>query len=119
MWFIPILGLFAGTLIGSAISFQIPLIFAKYLSIAVLASLDSVLGGVRCVFEEKFDGFILISGFIINTLVAALLAYLGDHLGVDLYMAAVFVFGVRIFQNISAIRHYGLAKLRGKKNTEN
>lgn len=111
MWIIPLLGLLAGTLIGSIISFQIPLVFAKYLSVAVLASLDSVLGGVRCIFEDTFNGVILLTGFITNALLAALLAYLGDRLGVDLYMAAVFVFGVRIFQNLAAIRHYLLAKI--------
>lgn len=111
MWIIPLLGLLAGTLMGSIISFQIPLIFAKYLSVAVLASLDSVLGGIRCIFEDTFNGVILLSGFITNALLAALLAYLGDRLGVDLYMAAVFVFGVRIFQNLAAIRHYIMDKI--------
>ena len=47
MWLIPLFGLLAGALIGSIVSFQIPIVFAKYLSVAVLAALDSVLGGVR------------------------------------------------------------------------
>lgn len=118
MWLIPILGLLAGTLIGYIVSFQIPIVFAKYLSIAVLAALDSVLGGVRCVFEDTFNGLILLTGFISNALLAALLAYLGDRLGVDLYMAAVFVFGVRIFQNLATIRHYLLAKFMKNSQTK-
>ena len=40
-----------------------------------------------------------------NALIAAVLAYLGDRLGVDLYTAAIIVFGIRIFSNLSAIRH--------------
>ena len=109
VWLIPVLGLLAGILLGSILSFQIPLTMAKYLSIAVLAALDSVLGGVRCIYENNFNGLILLSGFISNALLAAFLAFLGDQLNVDLYMAAVFVFGVRIFQNLSAIRHYVLS----------
>ena len=109
MW-LPILGLLFGAIIGSAISFQIPVIYAKYMSVAVLASLDSVFGGFRAVFEDTFDGTILLTGFFTNTLLAALLAYLGDRLGVDLYLAAVFAFGVRLFQNLAAIRHHILNK---------
>ena len=118
MWLIPLFGLLAGALIGSIVSVQIPIIFAKYLSVAVLAALDSVLGGVRCVFEDTFNGLILMTGFISNALLAALLAYLGDRLCVDLYMAAVFVFGVRIFQNLATIRHYLLAKLMKTNHTK-
>ncbi len=116
VWLIPVLGLLAGILLGSIISLQIPLTMAKYLSIAVLAALDSVLGGVRCIYENNFNGLILLSGFISNALLAAFLAFLGDQLNVDLYMAAVFVFGVRIFQNLSAIRHYVLSSFLKKHN---
>jgi len=101
---LPLLGLIAGLLIGSTLALSIPGAYVKYLSVAVLASLDSVFGGVRALLEEKFDGAILLSGFFTNALLAALLAYLGDRLGVDLYMAAVFAFGVRLFQNLAIIR---------------
>ena len=116
VWLIPVLGLLAGILLGSILSFQIPLTMAKYLSIAVLAALDSVLGGVRCIYDNNFNGLILLSGFISNALLSAFLAFLGDQLNVDLYMAAVFVFGVRIFQNLSAIRHYVLSSFLKKHN---
>lgn len=92
VWLIPVLGLLAGILIGSIVSIQIPLVLAKYLSIAVLAALDSALGGVRCIYENNFNGLILLTGFISNALLAAFLAFLGDQLSVDLYMAAVFCF---------------------------
>ncbi len=110
MWIVPLLGLAAGILLGSILSFQVPVVFAKYLSIAVLAALDSVLGGVRSIMEKSFNGIILITGVVSNALLAALLAYIGDRLGVDLYMAAIFVFGVRIFQNLAVIRHYLIAR---------
>lgn len=118
MWLIPLFGLLIGILLGSAITFQIPPIYIKYMSIAVLASLDSVLGGVRSVFEDRFDGTILLTGFFANATLAALLAYMGDRLGVDLYYAAVFVFGVRIFQNLATIRHCLLTRWRARKNQE-
>lgn len=115
IWLLPLIGLVVGAIVGSTITFQIPAIYVKYMSIAVLASLDSVFGGVRAVLEENFDGTILLTGFFTNALMAALLAYLGDRLGVDLYYAAVFAFGVRLFQNLAAIRHDILTKHRARK----
>jgi small basic protein len=108
MW-LPLLGLLLGIGIGSTIAIPIPGIYAKYLSVAVLAALDSVFGGLRSIIEDKFDGTVLLTGFFTNALLAALLAYMGDRLGVDLYMAAVFAFGVRVFQNLGIIRREILA----------
>jgi small basic protein len=116
MWFfVPIAGLIIGAFLGSAIDFQLPAVFIKYTSIAVLASLDSVFGGIRSIMEENFDGTILLTGFFTNALLAALLAYLGDRLGVDLYYAAVFAFGVRLFQNLAIIRHHILTSYRKRR----
>lgn len=105
MW-LPLVGLLAGIFIGSALSITIPMQYAKYMSVAVLAALDSVFGSLRGFLEDKFDASILLTGFFTNAVLAALLAYLGDRLGVDLFLAAIFAFGVRIFQNLAVIRRY-------------
>jgi len=109
MWLLLLFCLLLGLFIGFQIP-VLPMIFAKYLSIAILAALDSVFGGIRAYMEDGFDDVIFISGFVVNTLLAAGLAYLGDRLGVQLYLAAVVVFGVRIFQNLGIIRRYLLKK---------
>ena len=111
MW-LPLMGLLLGLLAGSLFTIAMPGIIAKYLSIAVLASLDSLLGGWRSVLEDTFDGAILISGFFANALLAAGLAYLGDLLGLDLYLAAVITFGIRIFKNLGSLRHSIVLRLR-------
>jgi len=116
MWILPVLGLFCGAAIGSILAIEIPIAYAKYLSIAVLASMDAVFGGIRAAYEKKFDNFVLLSGLLCNALVAAALAYLGDRLGVDLYTAAIFVFGIRIFNNLAAVRHYLLDHFRKQKS---
>ncbi len=47
------------------------------------------------------------SGLITNMTLAGSLTYFGDKLGVDLSIAAIVAFGVRIFNNLGAIRrHY-------------
>lgn len=104
MIWIPIIGLLCGIFIGLVIHISIPLQYSSYLSIAILAALDTVFGGIRASLERHFDSRVFISGFFFNTLLAALLAFIGVELGVDLYLAAVFAFGVRLFQNIATIR---------------
>lgn len=115
MW-LPLLGLIIGIIVGSALAIPIPGTYAKYLSVAVLASLDSVFGGIKAILKNKFDGTVLLTGFFVNALLASLLAYLGDRLGVDLYLAAVFAFGVRIFQNLAIIRREALASWVQKRH---
>lgn len=110
MWLLTLFCLLLGLFIGFQIPILLPVGFVTYMSIGVLAALDSVFGGIRAYMEDSFDNTIFISGFITNTLLAAGFAYLGDRLGLELYLAAVVVFGVRIFQNLGVIRRYLLKK---------
>ncbi|MCS7173133.1 MAG: small basic family protein [Armatimonadetes bacterium] len=103
MWF-PLAGLLLGVLLGLVLRVEIPLGFVKYTAIAVLAALDTLLGGFRAQLEGRFDLVVFTSGFLVNALVAALLAAIGDLLGVDIYLGAVIVFSMRILQNVSLIR---------------
>ena len=43
---------------------------------------------------------------------------MGDRIGVDLYMAAIVTFGVRIFNNLGYIRHDLINKNHEDKNEE-
>ena len=103
---LPIIGLIVGILAGLALQdvITVPLGMSRYLSIALLAALDSALGGLRASMEKRFDDRTFVAGFTTNTLMAGFITYLGDRLGVDLYIAAVIVFGVRVFQNLALLR---------------
>jgi small basic protein len=114
MW-LSILGLILGISLGLLTDMQIPPEYANYLSIAVLASLDTLFGGIRAHLQNMYDDKVFVSGFFFNIVLAAGLAFLGVHLGVDLYLAAIFAFGVRLFQNIAVIRRLLLAKWANKK----
>lgn len=111
---VPLLGLLLGVLLGLLSPLTIPIQYSTYMSIAILAALDSVFGGVRSSMENTFDVEVFISGFFANAVLAAILTYIGDQLGVPIYYAAIFAFGVRLFQNFAIIRRYILARL--KKN---
>ena len=81
MWLVVIFCLLIGLFIGFQIPVSFPVLYAKYMSIAILAALDSVFGGIRAYMEDGFDSTIFATGFVVNALLAAGLAYLGDSLG--------------------------------------
>jgi small basic protein len=107
---LPIVAVLTGIVIGLLFPFSLPAEYGKFLAVALLASLDSVFGGMRAAMEEKFDNAVFISGFFVNALLAVLLVFIGDRLGIDLYYVASLAFGLRIFQNLAIIRRYFLKK---------
>ena len=111
---IPLIGLMIGILIGIFLKINIPSYFTDYIPVAILAALDSVFGGARAAIEKKFDSEIFISGFFGNIILAAGLTYLGDRLNVPIYIAAVVVFGSRLFNNFAIIRRLAIEKGREK-----
>jgi small basic protein len=100
----PFLGLLLGVILGSLLRYDVPPVYARYLSIAMLAALDSTLGGVRALLERTFDDRLFVTGFLSNTVLAALVTFMGDRLGVNLYLAAIIALGIRLFQNLATIR---------------
>ncbi|MBZ4644980.1 MAG: hypothetical protein PWR27_638 [Petroclostridium sp.] len=105
-----IIGLVIGLVIGFLTPIHIPSQYSSYVAIAILAALDSVFGGITASSQKNFDIKIFISGFFGNALLAALLTYIGKKLDVDIYLAAVVVFGTRLFQNFAIIRRFLLNK---------
>lgn len=94
-----------GIVLGLFLPVQVPIQYAKYMSVAFLAAFDSILGAIRSVLSGNYTHKLFLSGFIANTIMATLLTFLGDRLGVDLYLAAIVTFGVRIFQDLTIIRN--------------
>jgi small basic protein len=113
MIIIPVIALFLG--------FFLPMLFGMgpitgdlgmYLAVACLAGFDSVCGGIRSGLEQKFHNDVFVTGFLANIVIAFFLAWLGDRIGIDLFLAAVLVLGGRIFVNLSLIRRYMLTKIK-------
>lgn len=105
-----ILGFLFGVLAALRLPYYIPSDASQYVSIAILAGLDSIFGGVAANINHNFKVKIFITGFFGNSLIAAGLTYIGTLLGVDLYIAAIVVFGSRLFQNFATIRRFFLNK---------
>jgi small basic protein len=103
MW-LPILGLLVGLVVGSLLSVEVPAQYSRYTAMAILAALDSVLGAARAEMEGTYNNRVFLTGLLANALLAGLLTFIGDQLGVELYLAAIVAFGVRLFDNLARIR---------------
>ncbi len=105
---IPILGLLVGISAGILLDPSVPTELQPYLPIAVVAALDAVFGGIRARLDNIFDAKVFVVSFIFNVVIAALIVFLGDQLGVgaQLSTAVIVVLGIRIFGNAAAIRRH-------------
>lgn len=105
---IAVLGLVVGVVVGLVVQPGIPTAVVPYLPIAIVAALDAVFGGIRAMLDGIFDDKVFVVSFLSNVVVAALIVFLGDQLGVgsQLSTGVVVVLGIRIFSNAAAIRRH-------------
>ena len=97
-----IIFILAGILVGQFI--VIPYSTYQYVAVAILACLDSIFGALAASTGKNFKMKIFLSGFFFNALFSMFLVYLGEILNVEIYLAAIIVFGGRILNNFSIIR---------------
>lgn len=116
---VALIGLLIGILLGLVFDINIPEQFSPYMSVAILACLDSVFGAIRAYLSKTYKSDIFISGFFGNAILAAALAYLGDKLGIPIYIAAVIVFGGRIFDNFATIRRLIIERYKNVRGVKN
>ena len=106
-----------GCILGAIIWSNAPVIsytYSSYLSIAIIAAIDSVFGGISAVLKKQFDLKIFLTGFFGNAVLAIALTFLGNKLNVDIHLAAIVVFVGRMFTNLAIIRRYYVEKLSKK-----
>lgn len=105
---IPAIGLVVGVVLGLFVHPDVPLWLQPYLPVAVIAALDAVFGAVRAMLDGIFSDKVFVVSLLSNVVVAALIVFMGDQLGVgsQLSTAVVVVLGLRIFSNVAAIRRH-------------
>lgn len=112
------LGILVGVIVGLSLNFSIPIELTKYSAVIIMGILDAMFGAIRAeATNDQFNGIIFITGLIFNIVLSVMITILGDKLGLDLYLAAAFVFTFRIFTNVGATRRYLLDRFmaKGKK----
>jgi small basic protein len=105
---IAIFGLVIGVAAGLILEPEVPDSMEPYLPIAVVAALDATFGALRAYLDDIFDDKVFVVSFLSNVIIAALIVYLGDKLGVgaQLSTGVVVVLGLRVFSNVAAIRRH-------------
>lgn len=102
MW-IPIIGLLIGLVIGGLLPVSIPLVNTQINTILVLVSTDALFNGFLAKLEGRFSTLLFSIEFLLNVLLAVGMVYFGIIMGVDIFLAVIIIFGVRIFHNLSKI----------------
>ncbi len=93
-----------GILMGLLVPYNLSLATLPYVAVAIIAALDSVFGALLANLNKKFNLNVFMIGLVSNAILAVLLTYIGNILGISLSFAVIIVFGVRIFNNMASIR---------------
>ena len=101
-----LIGLIVGIVLGIVLQPQLPAPLQPYLPLSIVAALDALFGGFLAYLNKVFNDKVFVVSFISNVLIAALIVWVGDLIGVgaQLSTAVVVVLGIRIFTNAAAIR---------------
>lgn len=98
------LGLLGGILAGIVLYIPLPQVWASYMSIVLLIILERLLLILKTEIDKKVFHWGLFSTFSVGTLFLALiLNFLGDKLGINIYLAITIVFVFRIFDHVRKI----------------
>jgi small basic protein len=111
-----ITGILIGIIVGMQLNYSIPVEYIKYSAVIIVGILDSLFGGIKAeVNENEYDPTLFVTGLLTNIFLALVITYLGEKLGLDLYLAATVVFTFRIISNVSVIRRTLLKKIKPRK----
>jgi small basic protein len=94
--FFSILGLLVGLLIGINLTITYSTVFTLYITISILILINGIF---RVLNKEDVvihkEVLLLTFEIVLSTIIA----FLGETLGISLYLAVVLAFGIRIFEN--------------------
>lgn len=112
MWVLPIIGLVLGIVLGVWLPLEIPAVYSHYFAVVLFAALEGVLTGLLEGMQDSFDMLSFWSGILVTVVVAFLLVFMGEYLGVDLYLAVLFALGYRILQTAGDIHSLLMHKFK-------
>ena len=115
---VALIGLLIGIAVGIFSGVVFPPGFSAYVAMGILACMESLLGGIYANMRNDFRWKVFATGFVANPVFAIALIWLGNQLSIDLSIAAIVVYGSRMFNNISNIRHLLLNKNEEKASID-
>ncbi|MFA6963603.1 MAG: small basic family protein [Patescibacteria group bacterium] len=106
------LGLILGLSVGAFLQFDIPPEYTRYTAVAIIGLLDSIFGAVKAQVEKKYDTTVFVSGLLFNMIIAMVITFFGDKLNLDLYLAIIIAFTIRILSNIGSIKTFTVSSIK-------
>ena len=98
-----IAGLIIGIIAGFKLNIGYNPAFGVYISLVILAIINTIFNVLSDNFKNEISifksGLLLIADLVF----ALLLGYIGEQLGLPIYLAAIFAFGNNIYSNIKSL----------------
>jgi small basic protein len=94
--FFSILGLLVGLLIGINLTITYSTVFTLYITISILIFINGIF---RVLNKEDVVIHKEVLLLTFEVVLSTIIAFLGETLGISLYLAVVLAFGIRIFEN--------------------
>lgn len=110
-----IIAVLSGILLGLLIPYNLSSSMVSYVAVAIIAALDSVFGGLLANLNKRFNINVFLIGLVSNAVLGIFLTFIGNVLGISLSFAVIIVFGVRMFNNMAAIRRLTIDKYFEKR----
>lgn len=105
-----IVGILLGIIVGIKTNVTYNPVYTIYVSLIVLAIINTIFNILAENSKQEMSNkncLIILCGDI---LIALLLGFIGEQLGLPLYLAAIFAFGNNIYMNLKTILHNYLYK---------
>lgn len=112
-----IAGIILGIILGITFGFAIPIEYTKYSAIVIVGILDALFGAVKAdITKEDYNLSLFLTGLSFNIILALLITFMGEKMGLELYLAVAVVFIFRIFSNLGIVRRAIIKKfIKNKK----
>ncbi len=99
--------IFIGIILGIALALKLPInipsAYTDLLAVGIVAGIDVVVSGVYSELRKSFIFKKFAARLFSGMILAILLSFIGEQLGVQLSFAVMIVFVLRIFENFSKI----------------
>ncbi|MGD9568029.1 MAG: DUF1290 domain-containing protein [Sedimentibacter sp.] len=109
----------AGVILGILAGVNLDLVynpdFAVYISLAVLAILNTIFNMLNENLKGELTPVKSIVFLLSDLVFGLLLGYVGEQLGLPIYLAAVFAFGNNIYKNSRSMINFTLEKYQKNK----
>lgn len=109
----------AGLVLGVVAGLNLNLVYSPEYSVYIAVAVLAILNSIFSMFSENLNGELtpVKSGiFLASDLIFGLfLTYVGEQLGLPVYLAAVFAFGNNIYKNLRIMTGFWLEKYNKNK----